>query len=78
MIKSRFLVSADTGMVWAASAFSHHVLGLYCMDSETKASSHANWTPKNKNQKTVVSKSMADLTEEILEEELEEAYIYSK
>jgi hypothetical protein len=78
MIKSRFLVSADTGMVWAASAFSHHVLGLYCMDSETKASSHENWTPKNKNQKTVVSKSMADITEEILEEELEEAYIYSK
>jgi hypothetical protein len=48
------------------------------MDSETKASSHENWTPKNKNQKTVVSKSMADITEEILEEELEEAYIYSK
>ena len=28
VLKSRLLVSADTGMIWAASAFSHPVVGL--------------------------------------------------
>tara|TARA_R110000744_G_scaffold264184_1_gene378457 strand:+ start:588 stop:1436 length:849 start_codon:yes stop_codon:yes gene_type:complete len=78
VLKSRFLVSADTGMVWAASAFSHYVLGIYCMDSELNAKGHKNWTPKNKNQQTIVAQSMGDIRKEVLEKHLEEVYTKSK
>ena len=54
VLKSRLLVSADTGMIWAASAFSHSVIGLYSNSHYRGASSCKHWIPKNKNQKTIV------------------------
>tara|TARA_R110002020_G_scaffold168044_1_gene356706 strand:+ start:1838 stop:2692 length:855 start_codon:yes stop_codon:yes gene_type:complete len=75
VLKSRILVSADTGMIWAASAFSHPVVGLYDLSYYKNAVSCENWTPKNKNQRTLFASTMEDIGGEVLEKSLEEAYI---
>jgi len=78
VLQSRFLVSSDTGMIWAASAFSHPVVGLYDLSYYKDAVSCENWTPKNKNQQTIEAQSMGDIKEEVLEKYLEEVYTKSK
>ncbi len=78
VLQSRFLVSSDTGMIWAASAFSHPVVGLYGLSYYKDAVSCENWTPKNKNQQTIEAQSMGDIKEEVLEKYLEEVYTKSK
>ena len=70
VLQSRFLVAADTGMIWAASAFSHPVVGLYDLSYYNDSASCENWTPKNKNQITLFSKKMGDISLPMLEEAL--------
>lgn len=50
MLGSKALISADTGMVWAASAFSHPTLAFYATSFYKNAQSSKNWTPLNHNQ----------------------------
>ena len=70
VLQSRFLVAADTGMIWAASAFSHPVVGLYDLSYYKAAVSCKNWTPKNKNQITLFSNKIGDISLPTLEEAL--------
>ena len=74
ILKSRFLVSADTGMGWAASAFAHPVIGLYPWSYYWGASSCKNWTPKNKKQRTIEADNMENINLTLLEEELQNIY----
>ena len=73
-MQSKFLVAADTGMIWAASAFSHPVLGLYDLSYFKDAVSCENWTPKNKNQYTLFTPEIRGIGKEVLDKLLEEAY----
>lgn len=50
MLGGLFLVSADTGMTWAASAYSHPTIGFYSHGFYPGATTAKNWTPKNTNQ----------------------------
>jgi len=61
VLKSRLLVSCDTGMIWAASAFTHPTLGLYHFSYYEKAKNCLNWTPKNKNQITLLTRKMENM-----------------
>ena len=76
VLRSKLLVSCDTGMIWAASAFSHPTVGLYDLSYYPLAQSCKNWTPKNKKQKTIE----ADVMENIDLQQVEEAlnFLYNK
>jgi ADP-heptose:LPS heptosyltransferase len=50
VLSSKFLVSADTGMIWAISAFSHPTIGFYSYRFYGGAETSINWRPKNTNQ----------------------------
>ena len=50
VLGSKFLVSADTGMIWAISAFSHPTVGFYSHRFYPDAETSANWRPKNTRQ----------------------------
>lgn len=50
MLGSLFLVSADTGMIWASSAYGHPTVGLYAYSFYSGATTAINWMPKNINQ----------------------------
>ena len=61
VLKSKILVSCDTGMIWAASAFTHPTLGLYDLAYYEKAKDCLNWTPKNKKQITLLTRKMENM-----------------
>ncbi len=44
-----FLLTVDTGMVWAASGYQHPTLGLYNASYYAGAANCDNWCPKNPN-----------------------------
>ena len=76
MLGSRALISADTGMVWAASAFSHPSLVFYSTKFYPNSLSSKNWTPRNKNQISLESDyikniniSISDHLKRIMQEE---------
>ena len=70
VLQSRFLVSCDTGMIWAASAFSHPTVGLYDLAYYPLSRSCKNWTPKNINQITLLSAEMRQLDLSVFERRL--------
>ena len=74
VLRSQFLVSVDTGMIWAASGFSHPTVGLYDLSYYNDSESCENWTPKNKNQITLFGKKMRDISLPMLEEALANKY----
>lgn len=61
MLGSKVLVSADTGMVWAASAFSHPSLVFYSTKFYPNASTSVNWIPKNENQISIESDYVSNI-----------------
>jgi len=65
MLGSKALVSADTGMVWAASAFSHPVLAFYANSFYPNSTTSKNWTPKNKNQTSIQSDTISNINTNI-------------
>tara|TARA_Y100000401_G_scaffold54907_1_gene43254 strand:+ start:5783 stop:6640 length:858 start_codon:yes stop_codon:yes gene_type:complete len=74
VLRSKLLISCDTGMIWAASAFSHPCIGLYDLSYYPSASSCLNWTPKNKNQKTIFSKQIKNINLNEFEQSLVNIY----
>lgn len=74
VLKSKLLVSCDTGMIWASSAFSHPTVGLYDLSYYKFANSCGSWTPKNKNQKTFYADLMKNIDLQELEESLTNIY----
>ena len=74
VLKSKLLVSCDTGMIWVSSAFSHPTVGLYDLSYYKFAKSCGNWTPKNKNQKTFYADLMKNIDLQELEESLTNIY----
>jgi ADP-heptose:LPS heptosyltransferase len=61
MLSSRFLISADTGMIWAASAYNHPVIGFYGYSFYPGATTAINWQPKNHNQISMESHTISDI-----------------
>ena len=75
MLGSKALISADTGMVWAASAFSHPTLAFYATSFYRNAQTTKNWTPLNHNQISLEAKtrdrikiSVPNLLNKVMEE----------
>ena len=67
MLGSKALVSADTGMVWAASAFSHPSLVFYSTKFYPNSSTSENWTPRNKNQISIESDYISNINVSVSE-----------
>ena len=74
VLQSKFLVSCDTGMIWASSAFAHPTIGLYDLSYYPDAKNYLNWVPKNKNQKTLFNKEKENIDLHELEESLINIY----
>ena len=74
VLKSQFLVAADTGMVWGASAFSHPVVGLYSWSYYANATSCMGWIAKNANQISIQGENMRDITAPMVEEAMTNLY----
>ena len=74
VLGSRFLVSADTGMVWAISAFSHPTIGLYSYRFYNGASTSVNWRPKNTNQISLESDFIGNIDIKEVANSLEKLY----
>ena len=49
MLGTTLLVTGDTGMSWAASAYDHPTVGLYSIDYWQYCQSSVNWQPINEN-----------------------------
>ena len=74
VLGSKFLVAADTGMAWAASAFHHPTMGLYSYNFYPNAKSSANWRPKNQNQISLESDLMENIDMKSVANTLERLY----
>lgn len=70
VLRSKLLVSCDTGMIWAASAFSHPTIGLYESSYYDSAKHCKNWTPKNKNQTTLSANKIGGISPSALKDAL--------
>jgi hypothetical protein len=71
MTRSEMLITADTGMSWAASAFSHPTIGLYASGYNPVCETSKNWQPVNQNASYLESYSAEgikarDIIEEVL------------
>ena len=71
---SKFLVAADTGMIWAISAFSHPTIGFYSYNFYPNAKSSINWQPKNRNQISLESDFIKNIDMKSLANALEKLY----
>ena len=49
LLSTEFLVTCDTGMAWAASAYDHHTIGLFGWGTNPFAGTSKNWMPVNPN-----------------------------
>ena len=59
--KSEMLITADTGMSWVASAFSHPTVGLYAWGYNPVCETSKNWQPTNKNASYLESYNARDI-----------------
>ena len=49
MLTTDFLITCDSGMPWIASAYDHHMIGLYSWGYNPQVGTTRNWQPINKN-----------------------------
>lgn len=75
MLSSRFLVSADTGMIWAASAFQHPTIGFYARGFY-RAPSCQNWTPINPNLLAIEADYVSDIDGDTTHKVLDRFYSF--
>ena len=74
VLGSKFLVAADTGMVWAASAFHHPTVGFYSYNFYPNARSSVNWRPKNQSQISLESDFIKNIDIKSVASTLERLY----
>lgn len=74
MLGGLFLVSADTGMIWAASAYNHPTLGFYSYGFYPGATTAKNWIPKNINQTSFESDYVSNIDISLLPNTLMSTY----
>tara|TARA_B100000959_G_scaffold72151_1_gene76530 strand:- start:173 stop:1000 length:828 start_codon:yes stop_codon:yes gene_type:complete len=74
VLGSKFLVSADTGMIWASSAFSHPTIGLYSYEFYPLTETSINWRPKNKKQISLESDLISNIDMKDVADALERVY----
>lgn len=74
MLGGLFLVSADTGMIWAASAYNHPTMGFYAYGFYSGATTANNWIPKNTNQISFEANYIDNINLSKLPNSLEQIY----
>lgn len=74
MLGGLFLVSADTGMIWAASAYNYPTIGFYAYGFYPGAITANNWIPRNNNQISFEANCIDNINLSKLSNSLEKIY----